>query len=80
MSVNAARLLRLRASTALSGLTLCRSQCLDYTPILVPTAVLWLSTNFPPSVVCADLAMCEAAKALRLYLLKARVRVDARLP
>ena len=44
------------------------AQCLDYTPILVPTAVLWISTNFPPSVVCADLAMCEAAKTLRSLL------------
>ncbi len=45
-------------------------QCLSYTPILIPTAVLWLSTNFPPNVVCADLAMCEAAKALQALLLQ----------
>ena len=58
--------------TAVGKIDICcvPPQCLSYTPILIPTAVLWLSTNFPPNVVCADLAMCEAAKALQALLLQ----------
>lgn len=79
MSANAADLIRLRAST-FWWTDAWPLQCLDYTPILVPTAVLWLGTNFPPSVVCADLAMCEAMKALQSFLLQACVRVHSLLP
>lgn len=47
-------------------------QCLDYAPILVPTAVLWIKTNLDPATVCTDLAMCsaEAARSLHSSILK----------
>ena len=37
-------------------------QCLDYAPILIPTAVLWVKSNLSPATVCEDLAMCLATE------------------
>lgn len=47
-----------------------RQECLDYVPILVPTAVLWINTNLPPPTVCAELAMCTAMKGLHSAFLQ----------
>lgn len=51
------------------------TQCMDYSPILVPTAVLWINTNLPPATVCADLAMCSVMKGLHSVLLQVTAKV-----